>query len=149
KAQSSKSSDGLFLAESRVSFGPCMVNPEKILCVGLNYRRHAAETGNPVPSTPVLFNKFNNALLGRRGTIKISQVPAERCDYEVELVIVRGRVAATVSEGEALSYVFGYCTGNDFSAGDLQGRTSQWMLGKTCDGFAPIGPYLVTADQIP
>jgi 2-keto-4-pentenoate hydratase/2-oxohepta-3-ene-1,7-dioic acid hydratase in catechol pathway len=140
---------GLVLAEDTVTFGPCVTSPEKIICVGLNYRKHAAETGNPVPKTPILFNKYNNALAGHRGVIRISEEPTERVDYEVELVIVMGRIARNVSEADALSHVFGYCMGNDLSARDLQARTSQWMIGKSLDGFAPIGPYLVTADQVP
>ena len=102
-----------------------------------------------MPTQPILFNKYNTALNGHRGIIKVSQEPAEQFDYEVELVIVMGRVARNVSEADALSHVFGYCTGNDFTARDLQRVSSQWMLGKSLDGFAPIGPYLVTADQVP
>ena len=139
----------LFIPEEKAGFGPCVTNPEKILCVGLNYRKHAAETGAAVPTSPVLFNKFNTALNGHRGFIKVSQEAATQFDYEVELVIVMGKAARNVSEAEALDVVFGYCTGNDFSARDLQSRTSQWMLGKTLDGSGVIGPYLVTADQIP
>jgi len=139
----------LVLAEDTVKFGPCVTNPEKIICVGLNYRKHAAETGNPVPKTPILFNKYNNALAGHKSVIRVSEEPTEKVDYEVELVIVIGRVARNVSEADALSSVFGYCVGNDLSARDLQQRTSQWMIGKSLDGFAPIGPYLVTADQVP
>lgn len=137
-----------FVSEQSAVFGPCVTDPEKILCVGLNYRKHAAETNNPIPTVPVLFNKFNSALNGHRGTIDVSKEPAEKFDYEAELVIVIGRTARNVSEADALSYVFGYATGNDFTARDLQMRTSQWMLGKTGDGWAPIGPWLVTADQV-
>ena len=126
-----------------------MTNPEKIICVGLNYRKHAAETGSAVPTQPILFNKYNTALNGHRGIIKVSQEAAKQFDYEVELVIVMGRTARNVSEADALSYVLGYCTGNDFTARDLQRVSSQWMLGKALDGSAPIGPYLVTADQVP
>jgi len=138
-----------FVPEDKASFGPCVTNPQKILCVGLNYRKHAAETGAAVPATPVLFNKYNSALNGHRSTIKVSQEAATQFDYEVELVIVMGKAARNVPEALALDFVFGYCTGNDFTARDLQSRTSQWMLGKTLDGSGPIGPYLVTADQIP
>ena len=140
---------GLFVEESRIEFGPCVTNPEKIICVGLNYAKHARETNNPIPQVPIFFSKFNNALNCHRGTIRVSSIPAERFDYEAELVIVMGRRAANVSESDALSYVFGYCNGNDFSIRDLQMRTSQWLIGKTPDGCAPIGPYLVTADQVP
>ena len=140
---------GLFRDEDRVEFGPCVTNPEKILCVGINYARHAREMGAQPPRQPVFFNKFNNALNAHRGTVRVSAVPAERFDYESELVIVMGRKAHNVSQAEALSYVFGYCIGHDFTARDLQSRSSQWMIGKTCDGFGLLGPYLVTADQIP
>ena len=139
---------GLFVSAEKASFGPCVTKPEKVICVGLNYRRHAEETKNPIPEEPVLFNKFNNSLNHHRGQIKVTGFPAERYDYEVELVIVMGRETSVVSEADALKYVFGYCTGNDFSVRDLQGRTSQWMLGKAGDGWAPIGPYLVSADQV-
>jgi len=148
RAQNGKGSDSLFLAESAFEYGPCVTSPEKIICIGLNYRKHAAETGNPVPKTPILFNKYNSALLGHRGVVKVSQEPAEKFDYEIELVIVLGKTARNVSEADALSYVFGYCTGNDLTARDLQSRTSQWMLGKTFDGSGPVGPYLVTADLV-
>jgi len=140
---------GLFLAEDRVEFGPCVTRPEKIVCVGLNYRKHAAETRNPVPKEPILFNKYNSSLLGHRGTIHVSREAAAQFDYEVELVMVIGKVTRNVEPADALAHVFGYCTGNDFSARDLQHRSSQWMLGKALDGAAPIGPYLVTADQVP
>ncbi|HEY3067959.1 MAG TPA: fumarylacetoacetate hydrolase family protein [Methylomirabilota bacterium] len=141
--------DGFIVAEDSVPLGPCVTNPEKIICVGLNYRKHAAEVGQQVPALPILFNKYNSALMGHRGVIKVSQEQAEKFDYEVELVVVMGKVARNVSEADALSYVFGYCTGNDFTARDLQARSSQWMLGKSLDNSGPIGPYLVTADQIP
>ena len=143
------SGKGLFVEESRVEFGPCVTNPEKIICVGLNYAKHARETNNPIPKLPILFNKYNNTLNCHQGTIRVSSIPGQQFDYEGELVIVMGRRAANVSEAEALSYVFGYCNGNDFSVRDLQMRSSQWMIGKTCDGCAPIGPYLVTGDQLP
>jgi 2-keto-4-pentenoate hydratase/2-oxohepta-3-ene-1,7-dioic acid hydratase in catechol pathway len=138
----------LFLAEDAVEYGPCVTRPEKIVCVGLNYRKHAAETNNPVPTEPILFNKFNTSLAGHRGVIRVSQEAARELDYEVELVIVMGRTARNVSEADALGHVFGYATGNDFTARDLQRRSSQWMLGKSLDGFAPIGPDLVTADLV-
>ncbi len=140
---------GLFLDESRMEFGPCVTSPEKILIVGFNYRHHALETNTPMPTSPVLFTKCNNALIGHKGVIRLPTHVATKFDYEAELVVVMGRTAYRVSESEALSRVFGYCNGNDFSARDLQFKTSQYLLGKSCDGFAPIGPYLVTADQIP
>jgi 2-keto-4-pentenoate hydratase/2-oxohepta-3-ene-1,7-dioic acid hydratase in catechol pathway len=137
-----------FVAEDQAKFGPCVTSPEKIVCIGLNYRKHAAETGQPVPKQPILFNKYNTALNACGGVIAVSKEKAEKFDYEAELVIVIGRTARNVAEAEAPNYIFGYCTGNDFTARDLQSRSSQWMLGKTLDGSGPIGPWLVTADQV-
>lgn len=148
-AERAKAGDGKHvIAEGQVPFGPCVTHPEKIVCIGLNYRKHAAETGNPVPKEPILFNKFNTALNWCGGTIAVSKEPAREFDYEAELVIVIGRTARHVSEADAPNYIFGYATGNDFTARDLQRRSSQWMLGKTLDGAAPVGPWLVTADQV-
>ena len=148
-ASKSPASAGAFLKEESIEFGPVVTRPEKIVCVGLNYRRHAKEIGMPIPKQPVLFNKYNNALHHQNGSIKLPLEVATKFDYEVELVIVMGREAKNVSEAEALAYVAGYSTGNDFSARDLQLETGgQWMIGKTPDYFAPLGPYLVTADQI-
>ena len=141
--------DGSFhLREEEVAFGPCVASPQKILMVGMNYRGHSVEIGQPIPVTPVLFSKFANALLGHRADLPLPVGVASQFDYEVELVVVLGRRARDVPEGEALSRVFGYCTGNDFTARDLQFRTSQFLLGKTCDGFAPVGPWLVSADEV-
>ncbi|MCC6534264.1 MAG: fumarylacetoacetate hydrolase family protein [Burkholderiales bacterium] len=140
----------VLVAESRARHAPVVPRPEKILCVGLNYRKHAEEAGMPIPPVPILFSKFSNALAGHGAKIKLLPPDlASQFDYEVELVIVIGRKAVNVSEADALKYVFGYCNGNDLSTRDLQLRTSQWMLGKMQDGFAPIGPWLVTADQVP
>ena len=138
-----------FTQESTIEYGPLVGRPEKIVCVGLNYANHAKEVGQPIPKFPVLFNKFNTTLNRHKGTIKLPTDLATQFDYEVELVIVMGRTASRVREADALSYVAGYATGNDFTARDLQNnRGGQWMLGKTVDQFAPIGPYLVTADQV-
>jgi 2-keto-4-pentenoate hydratase/2-oxohepta-3-ene-1,7-dioic acid hydratase in catechol pathway len=138
-----------FVKEESIAYGPVVTRPEKIVCIGLNYRKHAQETGQPVPKKPILFNKYNVALNHHNGTIKLPVEVATKFDYEVELVMVMGKEARNVSEADALSYVAGYCTGNDFTARDLQLETGgQWMIGKTPDQFAPLGPYMVTADQI-
>ena len=138
-----------FRPEEGLVYGPLVRRPDKIVCVGLNYRRHAEEVGAAIPAHPVLFNKFNASLNNHGGTVTLPVDLATQFDYEVELVIVIGRTAKRVSEAEALSHVAGYATGNDFTARDLQnGRGGQWMVGKALDGFAPIGPYLVTADQV-
>jgi 2-keto-4-pentenoate hydratase/2-oxohepta-3-ene-1,7-dioic acid hydratase in catechol pathway len=135
------------LAEDSIKIGPCVPNPGKIICVGLNYARHAAESGATPPATPILFSKFNNSIAGPGDSVPLPAAAVEY-DYEAELVVVIGKTTRDVSEAEALDYVFGYCTGNDISARDLQMRTSQWLLGKTLDKFMPIGPYLVTADEV-
>jgi 2-keto-4-pentenoate hydratase/2-oxohepta-3-ene-1,7-dioic acid hydratase in catechol pathway len=135
------------IAEKDIEYGPCVLQPEKIICVGLNYRQHAAESGMQVPQTPVLFSKFNNAIAACGEEIPLPD-NAVQYDYEAEIVAVIGKKARFVGENEALDYVFGYCNGNDLSARDLQTRTTQWLLGKTPDKFMPTGPYLVTADEI-
>lgn len=135
------------MKEEDVVWGPCVPDPSKIICVGLNYRKHADETNSPYPEVPILFNKFSNALSAHEDEIIIPPV-TNRLDYEVELCMVMGKQAQNVSVETALDYIYGYCTANDLSARDLQKRTSQWMIGKTSDGFCPIGPYLVTADEI-
>jgi 2-keto-4-pentenoate hydratase/2-oxohepta-3-ene-1,7-dioic acid hydratase in catechol pathway len=148
-ARKSKATQKALLKEETIEFGPVVTRPEKIICVGLNYRQHAIEIGAPIPKQPVLFNKFNTTLNHHNGTIKLPVEFATKFDYEVELVMAIGREAKVVNEADALSYVAGYATGNDFTARDLQLETGgQWMVGKTPDQFAPIGPYLVTADQI-
>jgi 2-keto-4-pentenoate hydratase/2-oxohepta-3-ene-1,7-dioic acid hydratase in catechol pathway len=138
----------LYMREETVQCAPVVTRPEKIIMIGFNYRRHAAETGTTPPKDPPLFNKYNNSLNHHGGTIRLPTAVATQFDYEVELVIVFGRECHNVSEADALNYVAGYSAGNDFSARDLQTLTSQFMIGKTCDGFAPVGPYLVTSDLI-
>ena len=135
-------------AETAVDYAPVVNSPGKILCVGLNYRAHIAETGAKQTATPELFNKFNSALNRHNGTIPVSAMDAKHFDYESELVAVIGKRAKNVSESAALGHVFGYAAGNDFTARDLQHRVTQWMTGKTPDLFAPLGPWLVTADLI-
>ncbi len=120
---------------------------KKIICVGLNYRKHAEETKAAIPEFPILFNKFHNTITAHGSEIAIPRTTT-RLDYEAELVIVISKQAKYVPREEALNYVFGYCCVNDLSARDLQLRTPQWMLGKIGDGFSPIGPYLVTADEV-
>jgi 2-keto-4-pentenoate hydratase/2-oxohepta-3-ene-1,7-dioic acid hydratase in catechol pathway len=148
-ALKSSSARSAFIKEEGVEYGPVVTHPEKIVCVGLNYRKHAQETGAQIPKQPVLFSKFNTTLNRHNGTVKLPSEAAKKFDYEVELVIVMGKEAHNVSEADALSYVAGYCTGNDFTARDLQYETGgQWLIGKTPDQFAPLGPYMVTADQV-
>lgn len=135
------------VSEEGIVYAPVVMKPEKIICVGLNYVDHAKESKMDIPNYPVLFSKFNNALAGHNQVISLPQA-GEKFDYEAELVVVIGKEASKISKEDALSYVFGYTVGNDFSARDLQFRSGQWLLGKSCDDFAPIGPYLVTSDEI-
>ena len=135
--------------EGSVEYGPLVSRPPKIVCVGLNYRAHLAETGEKLPPFPDLFNKYNTALNRHNGTVSISSLPFTNYDYESELVMIIGKTARNVPESAALSHVFGYAAGHDFTARDAQMRVSQWMSGKTPDQFAPLGPWLVGADHIP
>lgn len=133
------------LDENNVKFAPVTV-PSKIVCVGLNYKKHAEETGGTPPAEPVIFGKFNDALSAHGSEIKLPSW--QRCyDYEAELVIVMGKEAWNVPEDNALEYVFGYTCGNDLSARDCQFISNQWLIGKTFPGFAPAGPCIVTADS--
>jgi 2-keto-4-pentenoate hydratase/2-oxohepta-3-ene-1,7-dioic acid hydratase in catechol pathway len=138
------------LDESKITHGRLFANPGKIVCVGLNYRTHAEETGMALPKQPILFNKYNNALTSHEATITLPpRDVSHKFDYETELLLVIGKTARNVSEAEALDHVAGYAIGHDFSARDLQMDTGgQWMVGKTLDGFAPIGPYFVSADLV-
>ena len=149
--QTSRRGKAAIVQESSITFGRLLRNPGKIVCIGLNYREHAQETNEKLPSVPILFNKYNNALAAHNCTIELPpRDVAYKFDYETELLIVIGAKARQVSEAEALSYVAGYCTAHDFSARDLQLETpsGQWMIGKTLDNFGPIGPYFVSADLV-
>jgi 2-keto-4-pentenoate hydratase/2-oxohepta-3-ene-1,7-dioic acid hydratase in catechol pathway len=125
---------------------PPIPDPEKIVCIGLNYRRHAAEVGMPLPESPTFFAKYRNSLAPAGATVKLP-ANSDKVDYEAEVAFVVGRRAKDVSEADALDYVAGYTLLNDLSARDLQGSTPQWMPGKVFDGAAPCGPYLVTPDE--
>jgi len=123
-------------------------NPGKILCIGLNYADHAAESGQPLPEYPIVFSKYSNAVIGSGEAIILPKV-TDMVDYEAELGFVIGRKGRYISEADALDYVAGYLPVNDVSARDYQERVSQWTLGKSFDSFAPMGPALVTADEVP
>ena len=136
-----------YYPEVSLTYCPVIAQPEKILCIGLNYASHTDECQMELPKYPVVFSKFNNALAAHGEEIELPK-NAEQFDYEAELVVVIGKTAKNVTKEEALDYVFGYTLGNDLSARDLQFKTPQWLIGKTCDQFAPVGPFLVTKDQI-
>ena len=135
---------------SGVKLLPPIPDPPKIVCVGLNYRDHAAESGAPIPKEPVLFSKFTTALTGHEEAIVLPPVSSE-VDYEAELVIVIGKRGRWLSEQAAAEHIAGYTAGHDVSARDWQLKKDgkQWLAGKTFDTFAPTGPVLVTKDEIP
>ena len=121
--------------------------PGKIICVGHNFRKHIQEMGREIPSNPVIFAKFANTILGPEDDIPFYPI-SEQLDYEMEFTFVIGKQARNVSEADALDYVAGYTITNDVTYRDIQRRTLQWLQGKTVDGSAPMGPHLVTADEI-
>lgn len=128
--------------------GPPLMRPSKIVCVGLNYAKHAQESGMDVPEEPVLFFKASSAIIGPYDSITIPK-GSEKSDWEVELAVVIGNKASYVSEKDALSHVAGYVLHNDVSERSYQlERSGQWVKGKSCDTFAPIGPFIATNDEI-
>ncbi|MFC5471514.1 fumarylacetoacetate hydrolase family protein [Cohnella suwonensis] len=124
-----------------------VTDPEKIICIGLNYHDHVIESKMQVPKVPVLFPKYNNCLTGHGDEVVIPD-EVSQCDYEVELAVVIGKKAKKVSKETAMDYVFGYTVLNDVSARNIQLNEPQWTRGKAIDGFAPLGPWIVTADEI-
>lgn len=134
-------------AESRI--GPCVGDVGKFVCVGLNYADHAAEGGMPVPDEPILFLKATSAIIGPNDDVVIPKGSTEP-DWEVELGIVIGREARYIDEADALDYVAGYCVVNDVSERAFQHkRGGQWTKGKSADTFGPVGPWLVTREEVP
>jgi 2-keto-4-pentenoate hydratase/2-oxohepta-3-ene-1,7-dioic acid hydratase in catechol pathway len=129
--------------------GACVAGTGKFICIGLNYSDHAAETGATVPPEPIIFMKATSAIAGPNDDVVIPR-GSEKTDWEVELAVVIGKTAKYVSEAEALDYVAGYCVCDDVSERAFQTeRSGQWTKGKSCDTFGPIGPWLVTKDEIP
>jgi ureidoglycolate lyase len=136
------------LVGSDARIGPCVGGVGKFICIGLNYSDHAAESGMPVPAEPILFMKATSAICGPNDGILIPR-GSHKTDWEVELGVVIGKTARYVSEAEAVSHIVGYCVVNDLSerAFQLEG-TGQWVKGKSADTFGPIGPWLVTTDEV-
>ena len=129
--------------------GPCVGAVGKFMCIGLNYRDHAEEAGMPIPEHPILFLKAGSAICGPNDDVLIPR-GASKVDWEVELGVVIGKPAKYVSEEDALDHVAGYCLCNDVSERDFQTKlTGQWTKGKSCDTFGPLGPWLVSADEVP
>ena len=134
------------LSASRI--GACVAGTGKFICIGLNFSDHAAETGATVPPEPVIFMKATSAICGPNDEVRIPR-GSEKTDWEVELGVVIGKTAKYVSEAEAMDYVAGYCVSHDVSERAFQTeRSGQWTKGKSCDTFGPIGPWLVTKDEI-
>lgn len=140
--------DSLPLVQGSPRIGPCVANVGKFICIGLNYSDHAAETGATVPPEPIVFMKATSSICGPDDGIEIPR-GSEKTDWEVELGVVIGKTAKYVSEEQALEHVAGYCVVNDISERAFQiEREGQWCKGKGCDTFGPIGPWLVTRDEI-
>ena len=128
--------------------GPCVGSVGKFLCIGLNYSDHAAETGAEAPPEPILFQKATSAIIGPNDDVEIPKT-SNATDWEVELGIIIGKKAKYITEGTSQDYIAGYCVVNDVSERDFQAkRAGQWTKGKSCDTFGPIGPYLVTKDEV-
>lgn len=128
--------------------GPCFQRPSKIICVGLNYTKHAFESKMPLPPEPIIFFKSTSALTGPNDGVIIPR-NSKKTDWEVELAVVVGKKATYVEENDAMEYVAGFCLHNDYSEREFQlERNGQWAKGKGCDTFAPMGPYLVTKDDV-
>ena len=128
--------------------GSCVARPSKIICIGLNYALHAKETNAPIPKEPIIFFKSTTALCGPNDNVVIPK-NSEKTDWEVELAVIIGKKASYVEEDEALDYVAGYALHNDYSERAFQiERGGQWVKGKSCDTFAPLGPFLATKDEV-
>jgi 2-keto-4-pentenoate hydratase/2-oxohepta-3-ene-1,7-dioic acid hydratase in catechol pathway len=131
-----------------VRLGPCVAKPSKLVCIGLNYAKHAAESGMEKPKEPVIFFKATTAINGPNDDVVIPK-GSKKTDWEVELAVVIGKRASYVEKADAMAHVAGYCLHNDYSEREYQlERGGQWVKGKSCDTFAPLGPWLVTPDQI-
>jgi len=134
--------------ETPVRLGAPLARPSKLICVGLNYKDHAAETNAPIPAEPILFFKATSAIVGPNDDLIIPK-NSSKTDWEVELAVVIGKKASYVSEEDALNHVAGYVLHNDYSERAFQlERNGQWVKGKSCDTFAPLGPFIATPDEI-
>ena len=148
KLKSAIASADLPQVDKGVRLGPALARPSKIICVGLNYKDHAAETNAPIPTEPILFFKATTAIVGPNDDLVIPK-NSKKTDWEVELAIVIGKKASYVTEENALDHIAGYVLHNDYSEREFQlERNGQWVKGKSADTFAPIGPFIATQDEI-
>jgi 2-keto-4-pentenoate hydratase/2-oxohepta-3-ene-1,7-dioic acid hydratase in catechol pathway len=131
-----------------ISLAAPVPRPGKIICIGLNYRDHAAESGMPIPTSPIIFSKFNSCAIGPAASIVIPPGSTQP-DYEAELAFIMGRHTRNVARENALDHVFGYTNFNDVTARDFQFADGQWQRGKSCETFAPMGQFVATTDEIP
>lgn len=146
-AKAKNASDSPKIELSEVMVCPPVPRPGKIICIGLNYRDHAEESGMEIPKSPIIFSKFGTCVVGPDDSILLPKDSAQT-DYEAELAFVIGRKAKNVTRSGAMDYVLGYTNFNDVSARDFQFADGQWVRGKSCDTFAPIGQYIATVDEI-
>lgn len=141
--------ESLPLIDANVRIGACVGNIGKFICIGLNYADHAAESNLPIPAEPVVFNKWTSAVIGPNDQVKIPR-GSKKTDWEVELGVVIGKGGTYIEEKDAMSHIAGYCVVNDVSEREFQTeRGGTWDKGKGCDTFGPIGPWLVTRDEVP
>jgi 2-keto-4-pentenoate hydratase/2-oxohepta-3-ene-1,7-dioic acid hydratase in catechol pathway len=144
-AVENNNSDSLSLSE--IEIAASVPTPGKIICIGLNYRDHAEESGMEIPTKPVIFSKFSSCIIAPNEPIVVPK-ESTQTDYEAELAVVIGRRASNIKREDAMNYIFGYACFNDVSARDFQFADAQWQRGKSCDTFAPIGPFVATADEM-
>src|SRR3984893_11565466 len=147
-AQGRRLTEGPSHSVAEITLGLPVPEPDKIICIGLNYVDHAKEGGNPIPDYPAVFLRTKSSLVAH-GQPLVRPKCSDKFDYEAELAIVIGKPARNVTEASALSHVFGYSCFNDGSLRDYQRKSSQWTMGKNFDGTGPFGPYIVTADELP
>jgi len=136
------------LSLTEIQWLPPIHNPSKIIAIGLNYLDHVQESKGALPESPLVFAKFPNTLIGHEAKIVWDETITQKVDFEAELAVIIGKKATWISEDQALEYVFGYTCANDVSARDLQFGDKQWVRGKSLDTFCPLGPWIVTADEL-
>ncbi len=136
------------VVDSNTRFGPAICRPSKLICVGLNFREHAVESGAEIPEEPIIFFKATSSIVGPNDNLVIPK-NSQKTDWEVELAVIIGKKASYVSEADAMNHVAGYCLHNDYSEREFQlERGGQWVKGKSCDSFAPLGPFVATPDEL-
>lgn len=138
---------GAIVALSSIELQSPIPRPGKVICIGLNYRDHAEESGMDIPEQPLVFSKFSSCVVGEGADVKLPR-GAKEVDYEAEFGVVVGKTATDVSEADAMDHVLGYCNINDISARDFQFADGQWQRGKSCETFCPTGPFIATADEV-